>query len=63
MAPTAPGRTPVQPEARRRPRETAYADTQEGCEELKDWYVADLQAMDQHSALKTFGSWGDKGFG
>ena len=31
----------------------AYAETQAACEELRDHYVADLRAADQHSAAET----------
>ncbi|MDP3063054.1 MAG: IS256 family transposase [Chloroflexota bacterium] len=43
----------LQPEARRHLREMAYAETQATCEELRDRYVADLRAADQHSAVET----------
>lgn len=42
----------LQPEARKRLREMAYAETQ-ACEELRDRYVADLRAADQDSAAET----------
>ena len=43
----------MQPEARRRLREIAYAETQAACEELRDRYVTDLRATDQNSAAET----------
>src|SRR3972149_1798771 len=43
----------LQPEARHRLHEMAYAETQATCEELRDRYVADLRAADQHSAAET----------
>jgi transposase-like protein len=43
----------LQPEARHRLHEMAYAETQEACEELRDRYAADLFAIDQHSAAET----------
>lgn len=43
----------LQPEARRRLREMAYAETQAACEELRDCYVVDLRLADQHPAAET----------
>jgi putative transposase len=43
----------LQPEARSRLREMAYAETQTACEGLRDRYVADLRAADQDSAAET----------
>ena len=43
----------LQPEARRRLREMAYAETQAACEELRDRYVVDLRLADQHPAAET----------
>jgi len=43
----------LQPEARHRLHEMAYAETQAACEELRDHYVADLRTADQHSAAET----------
>lgn len=43
----------LQPEARHRLHEMAYAETQAACEELRDRYTADLRAADQHSAAET----------
>ncbi len=43
----------MQPEARRRLREIAYAETQAACEELRDRYVTDLRSTDQNSAAET----------
>ncbi len=40
-------------EARLRLRDTARAETRASCEELRDQYVADLRALDQHSAAET----------
>ena len=40
-------------EARRRLREMTEAETQKGCEELRDCYVADLLATDQRPAAET----------
>lgn len=43
----------LQPEARHRLHEMAYAETQAACEGLRERYVADLRAADQHSAAET----------
>ena len=43
----------LQPEARHKLHEMAYAETQGACEELRDRYVADLRTADQHSAAET----------
>lgn len=43
----------LQPEARRRLREMAEAESQAACEELRDGYVAELRAMDQGPAAET----------
>jgi len=43
----------LQPEARRRLHEMAYAETRAACEQFRDRYVADLRAADQHSAAET----------
>jgi len=34
-------------------REMAEAPTQKECEELRDWYVAELMAADQRAAAET----------
>ena len=43
----------LQPEARHKLHEMAYAETQAACEEIRDQYVADLRTADQHSAAET----------
>jgi transposase-like protein len=43
----------LQAEARKRIREMWCAETQEECEGLRDRYVADLRATEQHSAAET----------
>jgi len=43
----------LQAEGRHRLHEMAYAETQAACEKLRDHYVADLRAADQHSAAET----------
>ena len=43
----------LQPEARKRLREMAYAETQAASEELRDGYVVDLRTAGQDSAAKT----------
>jgi putative transposase len=43
----------LQVEARRRLHEMAYAQTQAACEELRDRFVEDLRAADQHPAAHT----------
>lgn len=43
----------LQAEARKRIREMWCAETQDACEELRDRYVAELRAADQHSAAET----------
>ena len=43
----------LQPEARYKLHEMAYAETQAACEEIRDQYGADLRTADQHSAAET----------
>jgi transposase-like protein len=43
----------LQPEARKRLREMAYAETRGECDELRDRYAMELRATDQRSAADT----------